>query len=184
MNITIDTSKLKLPNGDALGKAISSAMNKTIVTAKKEMSTKTRDYYNIKKRDLDSKIKVKKATRGNMESILTITSSPIGLIHFGASSTTAFDKGSKRYFKTSAKVLKSGRKKVMKGTFIAKAKTSNSWQVFERTGSSQYPLRKRSVITPTAMVDRHGDAAFFEVINRDFNKNFQHEFEYYMGKVK
>lgn len=184
MTIDIDTSNFSLPTSNVLGKALASALNKTVVTAKKEMSSKTREYYNIKKRDLDSKIIVRKATRGNTESRITITSRPVGLIHFNATASKAFDKGQKRYFKTSAKVLKKGRKKVIKGAFIARAKNSNSWQVFERTGNSRVPLRKRSVITPTSMVENRGDDAFYDVINRDFAKNFNHEFEYYLSKAK
>lgn len=184
MTIEIDTSKLTLPTVDVLGKSLASALNKTVVTARKEMSQATRDYYNIKKRDLDKKIDVRKATKGNTESIINITSRPVGLIHFNATASKAFDKGQKRYFKTSAKVLKRGRKKVVNGAFIARAKNSNSWQVFERTGKSQYPLRKRAVITPTSMVENKGDDAFYEVISRDFTKNFNHEFEFYMGKAK
>ena len=184
MTITLDTSKLRLPNANTLDKAISSALNKTVTTAKKEMSAAVREIYNIKKKDLDPKIKVKKSTVNSTESVITIRSRPIGLIHFNATASKAFDKGQKRYFKTSAKVLKKSRKKVYKGAFIGKAKDSNSWQVFIRRSNKRLPLIKKSVITPTSMVNKEGKDDFINVIKRDFEKNFDHEFAYYLGKQR
>ena len=184
MTITLDTSKFRLPDINMLNKSLSTALNKTVVTAKKEMSAATREYYNIKKRDLDSKIRVTKATRGNTESVLRITSRPIGLIHFNATASKAFDKGQKRYFKVAAKVLKREKKKKVGGAFIGRAKTSNSYQVFRRTSSKRTPIRKLSVVTPTTMVERHGDEEFFKVINRDFQKQFNIAYKYYMSKQK
>ena len=184
MTIELDTSKLRLPDVNILTKSLSTAMNKTVVTAKKEMSAATREYYNIKKKDLDPKINVKKATRGNTESIIRITSRPIGLIHFNATASKALDKGQKRYFKVSAKVLKKQRKKVVGGAFIGRGKQSNSYQVFRRTTSKRTPIRKLSVVTPTTMVERHGEEEFIKAIKRDFDKQFTIAFNYFMSKKK
>ena len=150
MTITLDTSNFSLPTGETFDKALSSALNKTIVTAKKEMSFAVREVYNIKKKDLDPKIKVSKASSKRTEAVIRIRSKPIGLIHFNASAAKAFDKGQKRYFKTSAKVLKKSRKKVYKGAFIGRAKSSNSWQVFRRRTNRRLPIIKISVISPSS----------------------------------
>ena len=184
MTIVLDTSKLRLPTGNTLNKAISSAINKSVVTAKKEMSSAVRDVYNIKKKDLDPKITVKKSSINNTNAVITVRSKPIGLIHFNATASKAFDKGQKRYFKTSAKVMKKERKKVHKGAFIGKAKNSNSYQVFRRSSNKKLPIIKLSVITPTTMVKKEGKDDFIEVVERDFTKNFDHEFAFYLGKQK
>jgi len=184
MIITVDYGKITIPTGTTLNKAISSAINKTIVTAKKEMSAGVRKVYNIKKKDLDSKITVKKASQSNTESIITIRSKPIGLIHFNATASKAFDKGQKRYFKTSAKVMKNSRKKVYKGAFIGRAKNSKSYQVFRRTTNKRLPIVKMSVYTPTTMVKKEGKDDFFRVMERDFNDKFNHELKFYIGKQK
>lgn len=184
MTITIDTSNLKIPSMSTMNKAISSALNKTVVTAKKEMSQAVRAKYNVKKKDLDSKMKVTKSTVNNTQSVISIRSRPIGLIHFGATAAKAFDKGQKRYFKTSAKVLRNERKKVVNGAFIGRAKNSSSWQVFRRTGDKRLPIVKMSVISPTSMIAKEGADDFEKVIVRDFKKNFDHELEFYLGKQK
>ena len=184
MTITFNTSKLRLPTTQTLNKAISSALNKTVVTAKKEMSSGVREIYNLKKKDLDPKIHVKKASMNNTSSTITVRSSPIGMIHFNATATKAYLKGRKTYYKTSAKILKKERKKVYRGVFIGKAKNSNSSQVFRRSTKKRLPLKKMSVITPTSMVKMEGLDDFIKVIQRDFNKNFNHEFSHFLGKQK
>ena len=148
------------------------------------MSDAVRAKYNVKQKDLYSKMKITKSTENNTQSVIFIRSKPIGLIHFGATASKAFDKGQKRYFKTKAKVLKSGDRKVVKGGFIGRAKNSNSWQVFRRTGDKRLPIVKMSVISPTTMVAKEGADDFEKVIVRDFKKNFDHELEYYLGKQK
>ena len=184
MRIEIDTTGFSFPSAATLERAIASAINKTVVTAKKEMSAGVREVYNIKKRDLDPHITVRKAKASDTQSIITVKSKSIGLIHFNATATKAFDRGSKRYFKTSARVLKRNRKRVIKGAFIGKGKGSRSWQVFRRTSSKRLPIRKLSVITPTTMTKKEGVDDFTRVIRKDFNKNFKHEFKYFMGKQK
>ena len=184
MTIELDISKLNLPTTNTLNKAIASSINKSVVTAKKELSIAVRAYYDIKKKDLDPKIKVNKATMNDTQSIITVRSKPIGLIHFGAKSLKAFDKGQKRYFKTSAKVLKQSGRKVYKGAFIAKAKDSNSWQVFRRRTNKKLPLIKVSVITPTTMVEREGEKIFLETVDRRVKEIFFHELKYFTEKQK
>ncbi len=184
MTITLERKGTGLPTGNILNKALSSALNKTITTAKKEMSMGVRKVYNIKKRDLDPKITVKKATAGSTESTITIRSKSIGLIHFNATSSKSFMKGEKIYWKTSAKVLKKDRKKVHRGAFISRGKNSKSWQVFRRSSNKRLPLIKLSVITATTMTKKEGADDFFKVIDRDFDKNFQHELQYFSGKQR
>ncbi|MFA6691337.1 MAG: hypothetical protein WCR98_05075, partial [Saccharofermentanales bacterium] len=55
------TGSLSALGGNAMQKAMASALNKTTTTAKSEMSKAVRNVYNIKKKDLDPHIVVNKA---------------------------------------------------------------------------------------------------------------------------
>lgn len=183
MTIELDTSGFNIdPN--VFDKALTSTLNDTAKTVKSEMSKVVRAYYNIKKQDLDPKMTITKASKGRDESIIKVRSQPIGLIHFNATQSVAKTKGAKTYYKTSAKVLKQSRKGVVKGAFIAKAKTSGSLQVFRRTTDKQYPIIKISVISPTSMVNKEGMATADRVIKDKFNTTFDRHYKYYASKVK
>lgn len=181
MTVTIDTSGLNI-NPAAYTKALTRTLNDTAKTVKSEMSKVVRAYYNIKKQDLDPKMTITNARVGSDEAIIKVRSQPIGLIHFNATQSVAKTKGDKTYYKTSAKVLKQSRKGVVKGAFIAKAKTSGSLQVFRRSTDKQYPIIKISVISPTSMVNKEGMATADRVIKEKFNTTFDRHYKYYASK--
>ena len=183
MTITVDTSKVNI-SSKAFKAAIKRTLNETVVSGKTAMSREVVAYYNTKVSDVKKSITVKKATVNNQEVHLRVRSKPIGLIHFGATASKAFDKGSKRYFKTKAKVLRKDKKKVVKGAFIGKAKTSGSWQVFRRTTDKRLPIIKMAVISHTTMVERKGIDVFEKTVRESFNKVFMRNFNFFSDKYK
>ena len=167
-----------------IDKALVRTLNETVTTGKKEAVKAVRSVYNIKAADINSKIRIKRATQEWKNNYLYIKSQPIGLIHFGATASKAFDRGSKRYFKTKAKVLKTDRKKLVKGAFIGRGKTSGPWQVFRRTGSKRLPIRKLSVISPTSMFEKYGVKEIENVFKDVFADRFYKNLNFYMSKAK
>ena len=176
------TGSLSALGGSAMNKAMASALNKTTTTAKSEMSKAVRNVYNIKKKDLDPHIVVNKATKANHSVVITVKTKSIGLIHFNATASKARDKGQKRYFKTSAKVMKSERKKAYKGAFIANV--NGSPQVFRRTTRKRLPIIKLTVITPTTMTHKEGLETFEKVFSEKMNDTFFHELDFFLSKEK
>ena len=183
MTFSFDTSGYNI-DAKIFDKALVRTLNDTAKTVKSEISKVVRAYYNIKKKDLDPKMKISKATKGRDEAIIKVTSRPIGLIHFNATQSIAKRKGAKTYYKTSAKILKQSRKGVVKGAFIGKAKGSNSLQVFRRTTDKQYPIIKLSVISPTSMVNKEGMDTADRVIKDKFNTTFERHYKFYASKAK
>lgn len=181
MTIDLDTDKFTL-NPTAFNKALTRSLNDIAKTSRSEMSKTVRAYYNIKKSDLDPKIKVTKATAGSDAAYLRVRSEPIGLIHFGATQSKARTKGAKVYYKTSAKVLKQGRKGVIKGAFIADIKGARN--VFRRTTSKRLPIMKLSVVSPTTMVKRKGVDIVERVVKDKFPQVFDRHFKYYLSRSK
>lgn len=181
MTIELDTSGFNIDT-NVFDKALTRTLNDTAKTVKSEMSKVVRAYYNIKKQDLDPKMTISSATKGRDEAIIKVRSQPIGLIHFNATQSVAKVKGAKTYYKTSAKVLKQSRKGVVKGAFIAKAKTSGSLQVFRRSTDKQYPIIKLTVISPTSMVSIKGMEVANEVIKEKFNTTFDRHYKFYASK--
>jgi len=180
LNIDIDVSAINLPTTQLLKRVISSSINKTVVTAKKDMSASVRAVYAITKRDLDSKIIVDKSKISTVASKILISSKPISLMKFGAKALKAFDKGQKRYFKVTAKIKKNERRKVVGGAFIAKA--GGNTHVFRRKGDKKFPIIKMNVISPTSMIEREGKDIFISTIKNKFYDNYRREYEYYSNR--
>ncbi|MEA1919138.1 MAG: phage tail protein [Campylobacterota bacterium] len=183
MQLEIDTTGVRISRR-AYEKAIKTTLNKTATTIKSEMSKAVTQYYNIKATTIKSKMKITKASAGEEEMKLKIASRPIGLIHFGATKSIAKRKGNKIYYKTKAKVLKADRKKVIKGAFIAKAKNSGALQVFRRSADKSLPIVKLGVLSPTKMIEKRAMDIPADVIDRDFNRKFMQNYNYFLSRER
>ena len=140
MQFDIDTKGFDI-DSKAVLKATVKTLNTTATTVRKEISSDVREVYNIKKRDLDPYMRITKVTGTGDTAYIRVTSRPISLMRFNATASKAFDRGSKRYFKTSARILKKNRKAVVKDAFIGRAKNGKD-MVFRRLTNKRLPVAR------------------------------------------
>ena len=178
-------------------KVVTRTLNKTASQANTAMSRKVREVYNIKAKDLRTKIRVFRANDGKLFAVIRVQDKQgMPLLSFSARQTR---KG------ITYKVKKASGNKRVDGAFIATMESGHKG-VFERYGEKVKPSRgkytarrfkrgpqqgepilRQSIqelfrIDAVGMVDQHGIMAIEQVIKEKMDDIFNHELGWEMSK--
>jgi len=129
-----------------------------------------RKVYNIKAKDLKKSMRTKLVKKGDVfEWRLNVKSRMLSLTHFGARQNK---KG------VSVLIRKDEGRKTLAKTFIAKG------QVFQREGKGRLPLVVKKTISIPQMFNKETMKEAFEEVSREYPKRFEHNLDYYLGRIK
>ena len=179
---------------DIVKKAIYSTMSKARRRAKTMMSGLIREKWNIKKKNLDSKLRIKAGSRdSHYESFeMTVKGMSLSLSYFGAKQYTAnrvittkkgwSNKRRSKFQGVEVTVLK-GKKTRLTNAFMQSA-GSGHMMVLRRTSKARYPIDEKAAISPASMFESHATADKFEEEMMEFiEKTFAHEVEWRMKQA-
>lgn len=145
LNNTLQTVR-QMPN--RLARTRTRAINRTAREGKKFTAQKVFESVNLKKSDINKRLKVEKATRSRPEATLTAAFRPRLLSRFGARARTQRVKHPERskgfarfgiqpgrkFAGVSVKVKRSGARKILKSGFLIPLRGSNAMGLAVRTG--------------------------------------------------
>ncbi len=176
--------------------AIYSTMRKARAHAVTRMSAEIREKWNIKKADLDKKIRVRigTGTAGHYESFeLTIKGTSISLAYFTGTKQYLGNKvinrkagrqnqRSSKFQGVQAEIIK-GHKTKLSGAFL-QAASSGHMMVMRRKGKGRYPLQVKASISPASMFSNAQTADRFEEGLLDYiERTFEHELNYRLQRA-
>ena len=171
--ITVDTNIKEVTKGltriqkRVIPQANSTALNKTMRTAVKEIKKDVAKDTGLKQKDIAERIKVRKSNKITQSTTMQMFGRYFNLIRFKA-----------RQFKKGVKAKAWGKLKLYKGAFIAKA-PSGQELVFARKGKSRLPIKALAGASPeTEATKRMDDPSFNRRVLGWFDKNFTHEVMY------
>ena len=170
-------------------KAIYSTMAKARRRARTMMSGLIREKWNIQKKHLDGKIRIKAGSRSKIyESFeMTVKGVSLSLSYFGAKQYSGrrvisrtvgrTNKYRSKFQGVQVTVLK-GKRTRLTNAFIQAAGTGHM-MVLRRTSKARYPIEEKAVISPASMFESHETADRFEEDMMEFiEKTFAHEVEW------
>ena len=161
----------KMLDDEIYVKALGRSLNRTKTKFKSSTTRKVRETYNIKAKELKKYIKLKKT--GNLEWRFIVESSPLGLEKFKARQTKS---GVSFY-------VKKGHTVKLRNAFLAKDKNGNI-RVFERETKKRLPINRFFTLSPTQMFNEKILEKGFKEAEETFEKEFKHNLDYYLGKLK
>lgn len=133
MGMTIKGHEIvRLISDDIFNKASTMAINRGMATTTARMKDTITSKYNVKRKDIVSRVNIIKANKNRQEGRIIIPHQPLGLIYFGA---RPVNKG------VSYAILK-GRRTTWPHAFISNIR-GNGEQVYERYGEKVSPLRQK-----------------------------------------
>lgn len=188
------------------------AINRGVDGMVTDVSSEVRSAYNIRKKDIDPRIKKFKASdyydlRGSVEISGGVNSytNALPLLMFNAvgrrnnvlGGAIKMTKGKDGYYMkkmkrgvaadgVSHKVMKSGGRGFSKNAFILPG-ASGSYQVVRRTGTGRKAFKEMRVVTMASMVASRGHGVADRVMvkaHARFQQNFKSNLLYYMSRVK
>jgi len=162
---------------DVAGKALASAVNKTMAQAKTSMSREIRNEFNISASKVGAALRVNKASfRNGLYRIEASLESPtkrgraINVINFQARQTSAG---------VSVKIKKGGARKVIRGAFIA----NQGRTVFQRVGKARLPIKAVQTIDVAQMFNtKRINARVVKFMETKFPELFAHEAKFYLDR--
>ncbi|KZL88710.1 phage tail protein [Clostridium magnum] len=183
--ITINATKVKEVEKE-LGQyktkaplALSRALNRAAANAKTNASKKAREKYNIKARDVNSTIKIAKASKGSLRAVVKSTGERLPLIKFKVSPPNPRPKKPPKVLRVA---VKKGGLKELVGGFVA---SINGNKVFRRTLKSRLPIEQ---LFGPAVPQMLGNVSVKEFIEGEaakvFDKRLDHEIQRIMGGNK
>jgi len=129
-----------------------------------------RKTYNIKAKDLKKSMRTKVEKKGDaFVWKLNVKSRLLSLTHFGARQTK---KG------VSVLIRKDEGRKILARTFIAKG------QVFQREGKERLPIVAKKTLSVPQMFNKETMKEAFEEVSKEYPRRFEHNLNYYLGKIK
>ncbi len=158
----------------ALANAARRTVNKLITKSKTEAGRRVREIYNVKAKDLNRSVKIKRANFQNMEATLTVRGRKIPVYMFSPRQTRQG---------VSIRIRKDRGRKVIGTSFIA-TMPSGHIGVFQRKTKKRYPIKELYSVSPAQMYEQEGMKAVSEMIEKEGGKILQHEIDYEMSKLK
>lgn len=177
-------------------KAARSAISKIATQSKTEASKVIRERFNIKKSDLDSKLKITPPRRDNLTAIITATGRPISLTYFGAQQLTTqnrlisrtvgrqLKRAVKRGQGVTVKIIKAKASTRLPRAFIATMRNSHIG-VFIRQGKSRLHITEKSLVTiPTLFAGRNVLPKIKKLIQDKWPDILKHELGFFIDQAR
>jgi len=176
---------------DVVQKTARKTLNDLMIRSSNAAKRKVRERYNIKAKQLNRYIKVRKASGNNLEAKLSAMSRDTSLFHFISkssisSSITAKKRRGRRPVKI--KVLKQGGAHALRHVFVMIGKNGNIG-IFERvvgvkSNTGKDKIRRLNTTGPAKMFDKAGVPEMQKYVDDNTGRIFKQNFNYYIGKVK
>jgi len=174
-------------------KAVKVSIRRTVTKTRRYattlLSTMIREKWNIRKSDLDKRIRVSIGNRGIEYDTfeMTIKGTAVSLAYFGA----VHYMGNRVQTRRSGRVLKraskfqgvqveviKGRKVRLSGAFMQASDTGHL-MVMRREGKSRYPVDVKATISPASMFSKHEtDDRFTDAVLDYIERTFSHELDF------
>jgi len=171
-------------------KAIRRTINDLMARSSNKAKRDVRQRYNIKAKQLNRYIKVRKASGNNLEARLSAMSRDASLFHFINKSSISSSLKSKRRGKrpVKIKVLKQGGTHALRHAFVMIGRSGNIG-IFERvvgvqSSTGKDKIRRLNTTGPAKMFDKAGVPAMQKYVEDNTHRVFQQNFDYYIGKEK
>lgn len=159
-------------NESMIKKVAGRTIKRTTSKLKTVTAQEVRKTYNIKSKDLKNYIKLKKVS--NFKYIVKIVSRQSNLAKFGARQTK---KG------VSVLVKKGEGRKLITGAFLARGQ-NGSMRVFKRHTKDGKKLKAFYSLSIPQMFNKDVMNKGFDEAQKTFEKEFEHNLDYYMRKIK
>ena len=189
---------MRLFDEKIVSSAASQAINETVRGVRTATSKEIRNEWNVKKKDLDKKLRaIKMARYGDLEGIVEARSASFSLSYFGAKfykGNTVQDRTSGKRLKRASgkggvyvKIKRSGGVTHMPNAFMAAVKagkgSASHIGIFHRVGKSRLKIVERRVITVGSMFEKAPvQAAAAKAVDETFSRRFNHHIDRLMSK--
>ena len=170
----------------AMRKTINDLMTRSSNTAKKHV----RSRYNIKVKQLNRYINVRKASGNNLEARFSVRSRRVSLFNFISKSSISSSIKSKRRGRrpVKVKVLKQSGMYKLRHAFVMIGKSGNIG-IFERvvgvkSSTGKDKIKRLSTVGPAKMFEKEGVPLMQRYVDENSGRIFKQNFDYYIGRVK
>jgi len=171
-------------------KAVRKTINDLMTRSSNAAKRKVRERYNIKAKQLNRYIKVRKASGNNLEAKLSAMSRDASLFHSINKGSISSSLKSKRKGKrpVKIKVLKQGGTHALRHAFVMIGKSGNIG-IFERvvgvkSSTGKDKIKRLNTTGPAKMFDKAGVPEMQKYVDENTGRIFKQNFNYYIGKVK
>ena len=184
---------LKMLDPKIVQRAAQRTLERAAKSGKTIISSQIREKFNIKKADLDRKIKINPPWQGKLQAELIVKGEPISLIYFGpkqmAGNIQTFiskNKGiaqkqtrrASKFGGVQVRIIR-GKEARLRSAFIARGKGGTPF-VFRRVGKKRLPLRAMKVVTAQSILKQQGNIrAVKQRILEQLKKEFKHNLTFY-----
>lgn len=176
-------------------KAAASALRKVAKAAVSTASSEIRGVYNVKKSDLDPRVKLSLPRIDNLSAVINISGKGMSLSYFGAKQTaqnrtiTRAGKDMKvKTMKRSATFqgvtveVEKGKKTQLRSAFMTRMKSGHIG-VMRREGKARLPIFEKKVISLASMLENAKVApVVLDKINERWGVIFPQELKYFLSK--
>lgn len=162
---------------DDVEMAARNALNRTLISIRKEISVNIRKNYEIKAKDIKNALNLKHATSTSLTAEVKSYGSPRILQAFRV---TMYKPSRKGYIKPPrARVLKTSNMKIVRGMFV-----NSKGYLSQRITKKRYPLRTPYGPSVPQMMESKKVIDVIKIKAQDtLNNRFLHEIEYRFGKL-
>lgn len=178
----------------AVRKAAKETLKDLVKMAKTEASSGIREKFNLKKQDLDPRLKVRLPSFSNLTSEIAITGTPIPLVYFGAREVRDTQQGVLVQDRRSGRIqrrasgargvtyeVERGQRKTLSKAFMAYHSRFDRVEVFQRKGKKRLPLRTfRSITIPSMFSQDRVILPVTAKVQDNFDQRFDHHLRYFV----
>ena len=165
----------KALNPASFRKALNRTVRRIGTRFRKTAVKGVRETYNVKAKKLKQYIKTRTHYgKEGAEWRFYVSGKPLSLIHFGARQTK---KG------VSVKVRKDRGRRVIKGAFVAPDKGDHP-RVFMREGKKRLPIESKHTLSVPQMFNKEILDKAKREVEVNYEKEFKHNLDYYLGRLK
>lgn len=176
-------------------RAAVSALKKVAKAAVSSVSSEIRTVYNVKKSDLDPRLKIRPARADSLAAEIEISGKGMSLSFFGAKQTaqnrTVTRAGKNMKVKTTKRSaafqgvtveVEKGKKTQLRSAFMTRMKSGHIG-VMRRQGKDRLPIYEKKVISLASMLENAKVApAVLEKVNERWGVIFPQELKYFLSK--
>jgi len=176
---------------DIANRAIRKTINDLMTRSSNAAKRRVRERYNIKVKQLNRYIKVRKASGHNLEARISVMSRDMSLFNFISKSSISSSitvKKRRGRQPVKIKVLKQGGTHALRHAFVMIGKSGNIG-IFERvvgvkSSTGKDKIRRLNTTGPAKMFDKVGVPEMQKYVDENMGRIFKQNFDYYLGKVK
>lgn len=171
-------------------KVINRTLNDLMVQGSNKGKKKVRERYNIKAKQLNRYVKVRRASVNNLEAKFSVMSRSVSLFNFvnkGSISSSLGTKRRKGRRPVKVKVIKANGMSKLDHAFIMIGKSGNigifERVVGQRSSTGKDKIKRLNTLGPTSMFDKEGIPEMQKYVDDNSARLFKTNFNFYVGKM-